>query len=54
LRVRDCHAQGRGVRVVLVAPDGSEITVETDAPVDPATRYRVMPRPGTLKVFARN
>jgi iron(III) transport system ATP-binding protein len=53
LRVRDCHAQGKGTRVVLVAPDGSEITVETDAPVDPASRYRVMPRPGTLKVFAR-
>ena len=54
LRVRDCHAQGRGVRVVLVAPDGSEITVETAAPVDPAARYRVMPRAGTLRVFARN
>lgn len=53
LRVRDCHAQGKGVRVVLVAPDGSEITVETAAPVDPAARYRVMPRAGTLRVFAR-
>lgn len=54
LRVRDCHAQGKGVRVVLVAPDGSEITVETAAPVDPAARYRVMPRAGTLRVFGRN
>ncbi len=54
LRVRDCHAQGRGARVVLVAPDGSEITVETAAPVDPAARYRVMPRAGTLRVFGRN
>ena len=32
---------------------GSEITVETAAPVDPAARYRVMPRAGTLRVFAR-
>jgi iron(III) transport system ATP-binding protein len=54
LRVRDCHAQGRGVRVVMVAPDGSEITVETAAPVNPEARYRVMPRGGTLRVFARN
>lgn len=53
LPVRDCHAQGKGTRVVLVAPDGSEITVETTEPVDPASRYRVLPRPGTLKVFAR-
>jgi iron(III) transport system ATP-binding protein len=54
LRVRDCHAQGKGVRVVLVAPDGSEITVETAAPVNPEARYRVMPRAGTLRVFVRN
>ncbi|MFN3862738.1 MAG: ABC transporter ATP-binding protein [Erythrobacter sp.] len=54
LRVRDCHAQGTGVRVVLAAPDGSEITVETAAPVNPAARYRVMPRAGALRVFARN
>ncbi|WP_245804438.1 ABC transporter ATP-binding protein [Erythrobacter tepidarius] len=54
LTVRDCHAQGKGVRVVLVAPDGSEITVETAAPVNPGARYRVKPRPGTLRVFARN
>jgi iron(III) transport system ATP-binding protein len=52
--VRDCHAQGKGVRVVLVAPDGSEVTVETAAPVNPEARYRVMPRAGTLRVFARN
>ncbi|MBI1402579.1 MAG: ATP-binding cassette domain-containing protein [Porphyrobacter sp.] len=53
LRVRDCHVQGRGVRVVLVAPDGAEITAETESPVDPAARYRVTPRPGTLRAFAR-
>lgn len=54
LRVRDCHAQGKGVRVVLVAADGAEITVETAAPVDPGAHYRVLPRPGSLRVFARS
>lgn len=54
LRVRDCHAQGKGVRVVLIAADGAEITVETAAPVDPDARYRVLPRPGSLRVFARS
>jgi iron(III) transport system ATP-binding protein len=53
LAVRDCHQQGRGVRVVLIAPDRSEITVETQGPVDPARRYRVIPRPGSVKAFAR-
>jgi iron(III) transport system ATP-binding protein len=54
LRVRDCHLQGKGVRVVLVAADGAEITAETTAPVDPAQRYRVAPRPGSLRVFVRS
>ncbi|WP_296722143.1 ABC transporter ATP-binding protein [Erythrobacter sp.] len=54
LRVRDCHLQGKGVRVVLVAADGAEITAETTAPVDPAQRYRVAPRAGSLRVFARS
>ena len=53
LAVRDCHAQGSAVRVVLVAADGSEITAESAAPVNPASRYRVTPRSGSLKVFAR-
>jgi iron(III) transport system ATP-binding protein len=53
LRVRDCHAIGPAVRVVLVAADGSEITAESAAPVNPASRYRVTPRKGSLKVFAQ-
>lgn len=53
LAVRDCHAQGPLVRVVLVAPDGSEITAETAAPINPAARYRVVPRKGSLKLFVR-
>jgi len=53
LRVRDCHAQGKAVRVVLIAPDGSEITAETEAPVDPSARYRVTPRPGSVRAFGR-
>jgi len=53
LRVRDCHAQGKGVRVVLVAADGAEITVETATPVRTDRRYRVMPRAGSLRVFAQ-
>ena len=53
LAVRDCHAQGSAVRVVLVAADGSEITAESAAPVNPASRYRITPRTGSLKVFAR-
>jgi iron(III) transport system ATP-binding protein len=53
LRVRDCHVQGKGVRVVLVAPDGTEITAETAEPVSIDRRYRVMPHAGSLRVFAR-
>jgi iron(III) transport system ATP-binding protein len=53
LAVRDCHRQGKGLRVVLIAPDGTEITVETASPVDPAGRYRVMPRAGSVRVFAQ-
>jgi iron(III) transport system ATP-binding protein len=53
LRVRDCHQQGKALRVVLSAPDRSEITVETQGPVDPSRRYRVIPRPGSVKAFAR-
>jgi iron(III) transport system ATP-binding protein len=54
LRVRDCHAQGKGVRVVLVAADGAEITVETAPPVSAGARYRVMPRAASVRVFARS
>ncbi|MEQ5788914.1 ABC transporter ATP-binding protein [Erythrobacter sp. NFXS35] len=54
LRVRDCHLQGKGVRVVLMTADGAEITAETTAPVDPAKRYRVTPRAGNLRVFTRS
>ena len=53
LRVRDCHAQGKGVRVVLVAPDGTEITAETEKPVNAGERYRVMPQAGSVRMFAR-
>ncbi|MDC8754259.1 ABC transporter ATP-binding protein [Erythrobacter sp. sf7] len=53
LRVRDCHAQGKGVRVVLVAPDGTEITAETEKPVNAGQRYRAMPQAGSVRVFAR-
>jgi iron(III) transport system ATP-binding protein len=53
LAVRDCHAQGAAVRVVLVAADGSEITAQSAAPVNPANRYRIAPRKGSLKVFAQ-
>ena len=53
LRVRDCHVQGKGVRVVLVAADGTEITAETAEPVSIDRRYRVMPHAGSLRVFAR-
>jgi iron(III) transport system ATP-binding protein len=54
LRVRDCHPQGKAARVVLVAPDGTEITVETEAPVDPAARYRIAPRARSVRAFARS
>ncbi|OBV10450.1 ABC transporter ATP-binding protein [Erythrobacter dokdonensis] len=54
LRVRDCHVQGKGVRVVLVAADGSEITAETEDPVRADGRYRIVPRPGSLRAFVRN
>jgi len=54
LRVRDCHPQGKAARVVLVASDGTEITVETEASVDPAARYRIAPRARSVRAFARS
>ena len=53
LRVRDCHIQGKCARVVLVAPDGAEITAETESPPGEAKRYRIMPQAGSVRVFAR-
>ncbi|QUL38052.1 ABC transporter ATP-binding protein [Erythrobacter sp. JK5] len=52
LEVRDRHALGDVTRVVLADDSGSEITLLSDRPAA-APRYRVAPRPGSVRAFAR-
>ena len=52
LAVRDLHRQGPVTRVVLAASGGEELTVETGVPVAADQRYRVVPRPGSVRAFA--
>ncbi|HSF13415.1 MAG TPA: ABC transporter ATP-binding protein, partial [Erythrobacter sp.] len=52
-RVRDVHPIGARRRVLLAGAHGSDITVETALPVDPAKTYSVLPDPESVRAFAR-
>ena len=53
-RVRDVHPIGPHARVLLETGDGTQITVETAVPVDPALTYSVVPDPESVRAFARS
>ncbi|MEM6909231.1 MAG: ABC transporter ATP-binding protein [Pseudomonadota bacterium] len=53
LLARDHHVIGAITRVVLEPREGSAITVETDAPVSSGQRYRLVPRPASIRAFAK-
>ncbi|MBV7266413.1 ABC transporter ATP-binding protein [Erythrobacter sp. WH131] len=53
LAVRDIHPVGADFRVLLSAQDGQEITVETGTAAAPGTRYKVTPKPNSIRAFAR-
>jgi len=54
LTIADVHPMGEVTRVLLEGAGGAQITVETTAKVSPQGRYRVMPQPGSLRIFARD
>ncbi len=54
LPARDVHPLGATKRVLLEGPGADEITAITDAPIDPAARYRPTPRSGTARAFLRD
>jgi iron(III) transport system ATP-binding protein len=53
LPVSDLHPLGAATRVLLQAPDGSQIMVETAVPVSAGQPYRIVPEPGSLRAFPR-
>ncbi|MBD2841128.1 ABC transporter ATP-binding protein [Erythrobacter sp. KMU-140] len=53
LSVRDVHPVGDGYRVLLSAPDGQEITVETVTEAVADKRYKVTPKSDSVRAFAR-
>ncbi|MFL0670953.1 MAG: ABC transporter ATP-binding protein [Erythrobacter sp.] len=54
LAVADVHPMGEVTRVLLTGADGAQITVETRGAVSAGARYRVVPQPASLRVFARD
>ena len=52
LNVRDVHPLGSSTRVVLANAAGEEITIVTGAAVSSDARYRLEPRPGSIRAFA--
>ena len=53
LAVVDVHPLGVASRLLLQTSDGDEITVQSTAPVSEGARYRVKPRLGSVRAFAR-
>lgn len=54
LAVLDVHPLGVASRVMLVATSGEEITIQTTSPVKEGAHYRVSPRQGSIRAFARD
>lgn len=53
LAVRDIHVRGDTTRVLIEGEGAAQITAETPAPITPGQHYRIVPQPGSLKVFVR-
>jgi iron(III) transport system ATP-binding protein len=49
----DVHPLGVASRVLLVTTGGEEILIQTTSQVEEGGRYRVMPRSGSVRAFAR-
>lgn len=54
LIVLDVHPLGVASRVLLVNADGEHISIQTTSPVEERRHYRVTPREGSIRAFARN
>ena len=54
LEAIDNHPLGTGHRIVLRSPDGAELTVESDHPIDASSHYSVTPFSQTVRAFPRN
>ncbi|WP_298301284.1 ABC transporter ATP-binding protein [uncultured Erythrobacter sp.] len=54
LVVVDVHPLGVASRLALRTGSGEEITVQSTAPVEEGSRYRVVPREGSVRAFSRN
>ncbi|MGY6636795.1 MAG: ABC transporter ATP-binding protein [Erythrobacter sp.] len=54
LAVVDVHPLGEATRVLLAGAGGAQLTVETQGVVSAQGRYRVVPQPHSLRVFARD
>lgn len=52
LPVRDIQQLGQGARVLLSGEGGAEITVEQAVPLKPASEYRPVPIPHSVRAFA--
>ncbi len=53
LEVRDVQPLGSSTRVLLAGEGGAEITAETAEMIEPGARYRVVPKPASLRAFAQ-
>lgn len=54
LAVLDVHPLGVASRVLVIGTDGEAITIQTTSPVEQGRRYRFVPRPHSIRAFARD
>ena len=54
LEALDVHPLGVASRVLLRAENGDEVTIQTTSPMEQGVRYRVLPRDGSVRAFARS
>ncbi|AWW75509.1 ABC transporter ATP-binding protein [Erythrobacter sp. KY5] len=54
LAVLDVHPLGVASRVLVESESGEEISIQTTSPVEEGQRYRVTPRAGSVRAFARD
>ena len=52
LSVVDVHPLGVASRVLVMAADGQEVTIQTTSPVETGARYRITPQPRSVRAFA--